>query len=103
MSQATYDWAAIARNPKFVELHRRKSVFLFGWWIFSTVFYFLLPLGAAYTPDLFKIKVIGNINFGYVFALSQFFVSWGIAMYYARVANKDFDRLTRELVQDITK
>ena len=103
MSQATYDWAAIARNPKFVELHRRKSVFLFGWWIFSTVFYFLLPLGAAYAPELFKVKVIGRINFGYAFALSQFFVSWGIAMYYARVANKDFDRLTRELVQDITK
>jgi uncharacterized membrane protein (DUF485 family) len=52
---------------------------------------------------LFKIKVIGNVNFGYLFALSQFFVSWGIAMYYARVANKDFDRLTRELVQDITR
>ena len=103
MSQTTYDWAAIARNPKFVELHRRKAVFLFGWWIFSTLFYFLLPLGAAYTPELFKIKVIGRVNVGYLFALSQFFVSWGIAMYYARVANKDFDRLTRELVQDITK
>ena len=103
MSQAAYNWAGIASNPKFVELSRRKSVFLFGWWIFSTLFYFLLPLGAAYTPELFKIKVIGRVNFGYVFALSQFFVSWGIAMYYARVANKDFDRLTRELVQDITK
>jgi len=41
------------------------------------------------------------VNFGYLFALSQFFVSWGIAMYYAHVANKDFDRLTRELVDEL--
>lgn len=101
MAVKTIDWAAIARHPKFVELHHRKTVFLFGWWIFSTVFYFLLPIGAAYAPGLFKAKIIGNINFGYLFALSQFFVSWGIALYYARVANQKFDRLTRELIEEI--
>jgi uncharacterized membrane protein (DUF485 family) len=103
MATQTYDWAALARNPKFVELHRRKAVFLFGWWIFSTVYYFLLPIGAAYATDLFKIKILGNINFGYMFALSQFFVSWGLAHYYAHVANKDFDRLTRDLVNELAK
>ena len=61
----------------------------------------LLPLGAAYAPDLFKIQVLGRINFGYLFALSQFFVSWWLAIYYAKVANRDFDRLTRELVQEL--
>jgi uncharacterized membrane protein (DUF485 family) len=103
MSPQNYNWSEIAKNPKFVELHKRKQRFLFGWWIFSTIFYFLLPIGAAYTPDLFKVKVLGNINFGYLFALSQFFVSWGIAMYYAHVANRDFDRLTRELVSELAK
>ena len=69
--------------------------------------YFLLPIGAAYAQGLFKIIVIPygkpghGINFGYMYALSQFFVSWGIAIYYAHVANKDFDRLTRELVAEI--
>ena len=101
MAEKTYDWAAIAKNPKFIELHHKKSAFLFGWWIFSLAYYFLLPIGAAYAPALFKIQVIGRVNFGYIFALSQFFVSWGLAMYYASVANKDFDRLTRELVSDI--
>ena len=103
MAETKYDWAAIAKNPKFMELHRKKSFFLFGWWIFSSAYYFLLPIGAAYAPDLFKIKVLAVINFGYAFALSQFFVSWGIAMYYAHVANKDFDRLTKELIEDISK
>ncbi len=63
MAEKQYDWGAIAKNPKFVELHHKKSVFLFGWWIFSTVYYFLLPIGAAYTPGLFKIKVIGPSTF----------------------------------------
>jgi len=101
MSENTINWSAIAKNPKFIELHHKKTAFLFGWWIFSSVFYFLLPIGAAYAPGLFKIQVLGRINFGYLFALSQFFVSWGIAMYYAHVANKDFDRLTSELVSEV--
>jgi len=101
MAEKQYDWAAIAQNPKFKELHHKKSAFLFGWWIFSTVYYFLLPIGAAYTPGLFKIKVIGVINFGYIFALSQFFVSWGLAHYYAHVANKDFDRMTKSLIDEL--
>jgi uncharacterized membrane protein (DUF485 family) len=98
-----YDWDAIAESPKFRELHRRKTKFLFGWWAFAAVFYLLLLLGAGYAPDLFKVKVIGNINVCYLFALLQFLSSWGIAMYYAHVANKDFDRLTLELVDELEK
>ena len=101
MAEKQYDWPAIARNPKFVELHHRKRAFLFGWWVFSCEYSFLLPIGAAYAPGIFKVKVIGVINFGYVFALSQFFVSWGIALYYAKIANQDFDRLTRELIDEL--
>ena len=101
MAEIKYDWKAIANNPKFIELHCRKSTFLFGWWGFSCLYYFLLPIGAAYAPGVFKVKVIGVINLGYLFALSQFFVSWGLALYSAHVANKDFDRLTRELIDEL--
>jgi uncharacterized membrane protein (DUF485 family) len=95
------DWAAIARNPKFIELHRRKAYFLFGWWIFSTIYYFLLPIGAGSATGLWSWKVIGNINFGYLFALSQFFVSWALAIYYAAWANRVSDRLTNELLDEL--
>ena len=99
----TYDWAAIARNPKFIELHHRKQRFLFGWWIFSTVYYFLLPIGAAYFQDLFRIRVWGPINVGLVFALSEFIVAWGVAIYYSKVANRDFDRLAAEIANDVAR
>ncbi|MBI4963334.1 MAG: DUF485 domain-containing protein [Desulfomonile tiedjei] len=101
MAEKKEDWAAIAKNPKFVELHHRKAYFLFGWWIFSTVYYFLLPIGAGSATELWRWKVIGNINFGYLFALSQFFVSWALAIYYAVWANRVSDRLTNELLDEL--
>jgi uncharacterized membrane protein (DUF485 family) len=101
MAEQQYDWKAIAQNPKFKELHQKKTAFLFGWWIFSTVYYFLLPIGSAYAPGLFKIQIIGRINFGYIFALSQFFISWGIALYYSKIANNEFDRMTKDLINEL--
>jgi uncharacterized membrane protein (DUF485 family) len=66
---------------------------------FSVIYYFLLPIGAAYFTELFKVKVWGVINFGLVFALSQFVVAWGIAWFYARRASQ-FDALAEEIARD---
>jgi uncharacterized membrane protein (DUF485 family) len=48
---------------------------------------------------LYAKKIWGPLNFGYVFALSQFVVAWAIAAIYARRANKDFDAMTADLVK----
>jgi uncharacterized membrane protein (DUF485 family) len=98
----TTQWGEIANNKSFIELKRKKRNFLFSWWIISTVYYLLLPVISGYFPELFRIKVIGPINFGYLFILSQFVMAIGVAAYYAHVANKDFDRLTKQLV-DVLK
>lgn len=96
-----YNWGAIAKNEKYLELKRKKRVFLFGWWFVATVYYFLLPVLSGYFPELFKIKLIGVINVGYIFILSQFVVAFFVAILYTRVANNEFDRLTDELVREI--
>jgi len=101
MGTKTYNWSDIAKNPKYLELKRRKRVFLFGWWIAASIYYFSLPLLSGYFPALFKIKLIGVINFGYLFILSQFLVAIFVAIYYTKVANTDFDRMTEELLKDI--
>lgn len=98
MAETSYDWEKIANNPKFLELKNKKRSFLFSWWIISTIYYLLLPVISGYFPEAFRIKVIGPINFGYLFILSQFVVAIGVAAYYAHVANKDFDRLTKQLL-----
>src|SRR5215216_2252102 len=86
-----YDWTSIAADPRFLELHRKKTLFLWGLMVFSVAFYFLLPVGAAYFQDLFRIKVFGPVNVGILFALAEFIVAWGIAFIYARRANTEFD------------
>ena len=97
------DWKAIVADPRFQALHRKKTMFLWGLMVFSVVFYFLLPVGAAYFQDLFKVKVYGPVNVGILFALSEFVVAWGIAFYYARKANAEFDTAAAEIVRDAEK
>jgi uncharacterized membrane protein (DUF485 family) len=99
----TVDWNAVIADPRFHALHRKKQGYLTGLMIFSVFFYFLLPIGAAYFQDLYKVKVWGVVNFGLLFALFQFIVAWGVAIYYSRVANRDFDRMAREIAADYEK
>jgi uncharacterized membrane protein (DUF485 family) len=97
-AKAPLNWAAIDADPRFQMLHAKKVRFLMGLMLFSIAYYFLLPIGAAYFPELFRIKVWGPLNVGIVFALSQFVVAWGIAFFYARRANREFDAMARELI-----
>ncbi len=97
------DWKAIDSRPDFQELHSKKVRFLTSLMVISLVFYFLLPIGAAYFQDIYKIKVWGPVNVGLVFALLQFVVAWGIAWYYARRANSEFDPMAAAIVRDAEK
>ena len=97
------NWRLIVADPRFQALHRKKTRFLWGLMVFSIVFYFLLPIGAAYFQDLFRIRVWGPVNVGLLFALSEFIVAWGIAFIYARRANAEFDAMAGELVRDAEK
>jgi len=101
MAQASnIGWDKVIADPRFQVLHRKKQGFLAGLMIFSVIFYFMLPIGAAYFQDLFKVKVWGVVNIGLLFALAQFVVAWLVAFYYSRRAGSEFDRLAREIAAD---
>lgn len=103
MAAVMLDWKAIVADPRFHALHTKKTRFLWGLMVFSIAYYFLLPVGAAYFQDLFKIKVWGPVNVGLLFALSEFVVAWGIAFWYSRRANAEFDAMAAELVRSAEK
>jgi len=103
MAMTSLEWGAIVADPRFQVLHRKKQAFLSGLMIFSVFYYFLLPIGAAYFPALYQIKVWGPINVGLLFALSEFIVAWGIAFYYSKRANTEFDAMARELIVEFEK
>lgn len=102
MASTEVNWAAIDRDPRFQALHKKKTTFLWSLMFLSIVYYFLLPIGAAYYPELFKIKVWGPVNLGLLFALSEFIVAWSVAAIYARRANREFDQMSAEIVRDLT-
>lgn len=100
MDHTKIDWAAIAKDPKFIKLEKKKGRFLFFAMLFSVSFYCLLPIGAGYFPKIFNIKLWQNFNFATFFALSQFVVAWIIAFVYTRKANGEFDAMAEEIVNE---
>ncbi len=101
MSAKVKDWEAIAQSTKFIELRDKKSAFLIKLWIFGVFSFFLLPLGSAYAPTLFNIKILGRLNLSYFYCLYLFVMGLSIAMYYAHRCNRDFDPLTKQVLDDI--
>jgi uncharacterized membrane protein (DUF485 family) len=91
------DWNGVIADPRFQALHRKKNAFLWGLMIFSTIYYFLLPIGAAYFQGFFKIRIWGVLNVGLAFALSEFLVAWVVAYVYSRRAGAEFDALAAEI------
>ena len=100
MADIPMNWAAIHRDPRFQELHRRKSRFLWGLMLFSIAYYFALPIGAAWLQPLFRLRIWGPVNVGLAFALSEFVVAWCVAWWYERRASARFDALAAELDRD---
>ena len=101
-TNSSVDWGAVIRDPRFQELHTKKSRFLWGLMAFSVLYYFLLPVGAGYFPEIFKVRVWGPVNVGLLFALSQFIVAWGVAYIYSRRAGSHFDELAAQIAASYT-
>jgi len=99
MATQSFSWSKIESDPRFQALHRKKTVFLWSLMAFSVIYYFALPVGAAYFTELFTVKLWGAINFGLLFALSEFLVAWGIAYVYAKKAS-EFDAMADVIVKD---
>jgi len=102
MATSNINWEAINADPRFQQLHKKKTRFLLVLMLISISYYILLPIGAAYFTDIFKIQVAGAVNVGLLFALSEFIVAWGIAFYYS-VEAKKFDVMAQGLIRDADK
>ncbi len=96
------DWAGIAGSLKFKELLRAKRRFIIPATVFFLVYYFALPYLVGYHPELMERKVWQEVNWAYLFALSQFFMAWGLAAIYVVVA-AGWDRKAREIIEGVNR
>jgi uncharacterized membrane protein (DUF485 family) len=93
------DWARVAASDGFRALVRAKRRFIIPATIFFLVYYFALLVLIWRAPELMSRRVFGVVNLAYLFALSQFFMTWILALLYVRAANRH-DRMARDIVSD---
>jgi len=91
------DWERVAAMDEFKSLIAAKRRFIAPAVIFFIVYYFALPALVGYAPGLMSRRVLGVINLAYLFALSQFFMAWGVAALYVRAADR-FDQMARKIL-----
>ena len=81
------EWIRLERTSAFRELIQRKKAFIIPATIFFLIFYFGLPVLAAFTT-LLNFQVIGAISGAYVYAFAQFALTWILMHLYVSQANK---------------
>lgn len=92
------EWIRVERTEAFKELIRRKRAFIIPATIFFLVFYFGLPVLAAFTTVL-NFNVIGSITGAYVYAFLQFAMTWIMVHLYVSRANAWDDLVDRSRVE----
>jgi uncharacterized membrane protein (DUF485 family) len=92
------DWNRIAADPGFVELKRAKRRFIIPATIFFLAYYMALPVLVGFWPEMMKKPVLGKVNSAYIFALSQFIMTWTLCWLYVRAARK-WDIMNAELLK----
>ena len=91
------NWEEIEAQPAFRELLARKSRFIIISTIFFVIYYFALLVLVGWFPDVMKKQVLGKVNVAYLFALSQFFMAWGMAFVYTRKA-AEWDKTAAQII-----
>jgi uncharacterized membrane protein (DUF485 family) len=91
---ADIDWVAAERSPEFNELVKRKRSFVVPATIFFLAWYSGFVLLCGYAPDFMGSEFLTDgLTVGYVLALSQFIMVWGLSAWYLRKADREFDPL----------
>lgn len=94
------DWVAAERSPEFRELIKRKRAFVVPATLFFLIWYFGFIVLAGYAPDFMGEEfLVDGLTVGYVLALTQFIMTWGLAAWYLRKSDREFDPLARKAAE----
>lgn len=96
--EAGLDYSKIVQTKSFQELLRKKRNFILPMSIFFMVYYFTLPVMTAYSTVLNN-EAFGGISWAWVFAFTQFIMTWTLCILYTKKAvqfDKIVDRVKEE-------
>ena len=94
------DWEGVERTSTFRELVHKRRSFVVPCTIFFLVYYMLFIALAGYAQDFMGERVTGGLTVGYLLALTQFVMVWGLGWAYLRKSARDFDPLRERVVRD---
>jgi uncharacterized membrane protein (DUF485 family) len=90
------DWVAAERSPEFRELVKKKNAFVVPATIFFLAWYTGFVLLCGYAPGFMGEEfLVDGLTVGYMLALSQFVMVWGLAAWYLRKSDREFDPLAK--------
>jgi uncharacterized membrane protein (DUF485 family) len=94
------DWVAAERSPEFRELVKKKNAFVIPATIFFLAWYTGFVLLAGYAPDFMGEEfLVDGLTVGYMLALTQFVMVWGLAAWYLRKSDRVFDPLAKRAAE----
>ncbi|MBB6443603.1 DUF485 domain-containing protein [Bacillus benzoevorans] len=100
-NEADIPFEELVQTEEFKGLLKRKKTFIIPTTIFFLVFYFTMPLLAAYTNVLHS-EVIGPISGAWVYAGLQFLLVWICGFIYVKKSEK-LDNLSKEILNKFRK
>src|SRR5215208_4782556 len=93
------DWLAAERSAEFRDLIRKRRSFVLPATIFFLAWYFGFIILAGYAEDFMGESIYEGFTVGYLLALTQFIMVWGLGWLYLRKADRDFDPLARKAAE----
>lgn len=95
-SQRDVDWIAAEQSPEFKKLVSTRNRFVVPCTIFFLVWYlgFILLAGSA-KGFMGREFLFDGLTVGYVLALTQFVMVWGLSWWYIKRAEREFDPLAK--------
>ncbi|CAG7647688.1 DUF485 domain-containing protein [Paenibacillus allorhizosphaerae] len=99
MKAKAWSYASIARSTSFQRLMARKKRFLLPMSVFFFAYYFALPILTSYTIIL-NTPAIGPISWAWVFAFSQFIMTWALCMIYSS-KSKAYDAMIEDIRKEL--
>ncbi|MBI0579555.1 DUF485 domain-containing protein [Neobacillus cucumis] len=94
--QKNISYEGLIQTKEFKELVQRKKTFILPTTIFFLIFYFTLPLLAAYTKVLHT-EIVGPITGAWIFAGLQFLLVWVCGFIYVKKSEK-YDNLAKAIL-----
>jgi uncharacterized membrane protein (DUF485 family) len=91
-----YDWEAAERSPEFQELVKRRRSFVVPATIFFLAWYLGFIVLAGTAEDFMGESIYQGFTVGYLLALTQFIMVWGLAWLYLRRSDQVFDGLAEK-------